>query len=546
MGEVCYIPRMHEYDFIVVGAGSAGCVLANRLSADPANRVLLLEAGGSDWNPLIRIPLLAGALYTWRSLNWGYDTEPQRHLEGRRVHWPRGRVLGGSSAINGMVYIRGNASDYDGWRQMGNAGWSFADVLPYFKRSENHVERRDEFHAVGGPLTVSRGRMQHPLHDVFFDACRTLGLEPTDDFNGTRQEGFSTHDFTIRNGRRHSAAAAFLAPARRRPNLAIVTRAQATRILIERGRAVGVEYWRGAARLAARAAREVVLAGGAVNSPQLLMLSGIGPAEDLRRHGLAVVHDSPGVGANLQDHLGIFLQHECREPITLYGLFRPDRAASALARAHFFGTGPAAAIPLEPSAYIRTRPELAVPDIKCAFVPGLSLEATQAKQGRHGFQITVHQLRPESRGRIALASADPLAKPLIDPDYLSAPQDVSTMRAAFKTIRDILAQPAFDRFRGPPIAPPVEVQSDAEIDAWIRANARTVFHPVGTCKMGNDSSAVVDDQLRVRGIDHLRVADASIMPTLTGGNTNAPTIMIAEKAAAMMLGEAPLPRGSER
>ncbi|MBM3505416.1 MAG: choline dehydrogenase [Alphaproteobacteria bacterium] len=533
---------MQHYDFIIVGAGSAGCVLANRLSADPNNRVLLLEAGGRDWNPLIRIPLMAGVLYTWRSINWGYDTVRQAHLDGRSIHWPRGRVLGGSSAINGMVYIRGHANDYDTWRQMGLEGWSYADVLPYFKRSEDHADRRDAYHGTGGPLRVSRGTMQHPLHDAFFAACRARGHAATPDFNGARQEGFSVHDFTIKHGRRQSTATAFLDPARARPNLAIATAAQALHLVFEGRRAVGVTYRRRGVTETAYAAREIVLAGGAVNSPQLLMLSGIGPGDALRRHGIAVVAERPGVGENLQDHLGIFVQYQCREPITLYGLFRPDRAAAALARAYIFGRGPAAAIPLEACAYIRTRPELAVPDIKCTLVPGLSLEATQAQQMQHGFQITVHQLRPESRGRITLASNDPLAKPLIDPNYLSRPHDVVTMRAAGRIIRDLIRENAFAPYRGEAITPGDDVDSDAAWDAWIRANARTVFHPVGTCKMGDDAMAVVDAQLRVHGVDGLRIADASVMPTITGGNTNAPTIMIAEKAAAMLLGEAPLPR----
>lgn len=531
---------MQEYDFIVVGGGSAGCVLANRLSADSRNRVLLLEAGNSDWNPMIRVPLMAGVLYTLPSLNWGYDTEPQAALQQRRIHWPRGKVLGGSSAINGMVYIRGHARDYDTWRQLGLAGWSFADVLPYFLRSEDHLDRRDGFHGFGGPLAVRRATLDHPLYDAFFSACEGIGLTPTSDFNGVRQEGFGGHDFTIRNGRRHSAAAAFLHPASRRPNLHVSVRSRATRIRFDGRRAVGVDYVRGTAPASARARQEVILAGGTVNSPQLLMASGVGPAAHLAGLGISIVHDLPGVGENLQDHLGVFLQHECLEPITLYRLFRPDRALRAFVQAALFGTGPAATIPLEGCAFIRSLPELDVPDIKCAIVPGLSLEATQAKQGRHGYQITVHQLRPESRGRITLRSADPAEKPVIDPNYLSAPLDVATMTNAVKIIRRIFAQNSFERFRGEELTPGPHVRTDAEITDWIRSAARTVFHPVGTCRMGIDAMAVVSAELKVHGCEGLRVVDASVMPRITSGNTNAPTIMIAEKGSAMILGEKPL------
>ena len=530
------MPGMNEFDFIIIGAGSAGCVLANRLSAQPGNRVLLLEAGGSDRNPIIHVPLVAGAMYTWKRVNWGYDTEPVPAFDGRRMHWPRGKVLGGSSAINGMVYIRGNARDYDTWRQLGCTGWSWDDVLPYFKRSERHLERDGDYHGNDGPMVVTRGRGRHPLYDAFLAAADSLGYPRTDDFNGAMQEGFGLHDFTIHRGRRQSTATAFLKPARRRPNLTIVDRAQATRILFEGRRAVGVEYERFGERQVARASREVLVSGGAVNSPALLQVSGIGPAGLLRTHGIPVVADISGVGENLQDHLGFSVQYKCTQPITLYSLFRPDRAALAVLQAILFGTGPAASIPLEGSGYIRSRPELEIPDIKCSIVPGLSLETTQAGQRGHGFQATVHQLRPDSRGHIRIRSANPLDKPAIQPNYLSAPNDVRTLRDALKIMRRLLDSDAFKAYRGAPISPGADVRSDDEIDAWIRREARTVFHPVGTCKMGVDADAVVDPELWVRGIAGLRVVDASVMPRIVGGNTSAPTIMIAEKAADMILG----------
>lgn len=532
---------MKTYDFIIVGGGSAGCVLANRLTEDPRNRVALLEAGGRDRNPLIRVPILAGLLYTMPSLNWGYETEPQAHLGNRMVSWPRGKVLGGSSSINGMVYIRGHPRDYDEWREAGLEGWAYADVLPYFKRSEAHDSRADSFHGRDGPMGVGTSVAGHPLYEAFFEAGRQAAHPETEDFNGMEQEGFGRHDFTIRGGRRESTGRVFLRPAMRRRNLTVVVKAQATRVLFDGKRAGGVEYVHGGKTKTVRANREVILAGGAVNSPALLQLSGIGDGGALQRLGISVIADLPGVGQNLQDHLGVYVQHECLQPITLYGLFRPDRAVLAVSRAYLMGRGPGASVPLAGGAYLHTRPEIERPDIKCVLIPGLSLETSRAGQGRHGFQIAVHQLRPESRGFIALPSADPGEKPLIQPNYLAAPTDIQTLRDAVTIVRSLLARPSFDPFRGREIAPGGDVRTDTEIDTWIRGNARTVFHPVGTCKMGTDVSAVVDGSLRVRDVDGLRVVDASVMPRIPGGNTNAPTIMIAEKAADMILGKPPLP-----
>ncbi len=534
---------MAEFDYVIVGAGSAGCVLANRLSADPASRVLLIEAGARDRNPLLRVPILTSHWLRGRWHNWRYETEPQPGLDGRRIAWPRGKVLGGSSAINGMVYTRGLRSDYDTWAQAGLAGWSYGDVLPYFRRSEDRDAGADEFHGEGGPLAVSRPQSTNPLFDSFLDASTQAGYPRTDDFNGAEQEGFGRYDFNIRNGRRNSSATAFLDPVRARPNLAIWTGCQARRIVLKEGRATGIELLRKGARETVTARREIVLSGGVVNSPQLLMLSGIGPADELRRHGIAVVRDMPGVGQNLQDHLLTRVQYACRAPITLHGLRRPDRAVMAVLRAWLFGTGPGASFPVLCGGLFRSRPELDEPDMQCHFLPGLTSGTLRlnplGKRGagdRHGFMANVYPLRPLSRGTITLRGADPMESPAIQPNYLAEEADRRTLIDGVRALRRIFAQPAFDNYRGEELAPGPGIETDDEIDAWIRQTADTVFHPVGTCKMGTDTMAVVDAALRVHGIDSLRVADASVMPRITSSNTHAPTVMIAEKAAEMILG----------
>jgi choline dehydrogenase len=534
---------MAEYDYIIVGAGSAGCVLANRLSENPANKVLLLEAGGRDWNPIIHIPLLAGVAYFAKSINWGYDTEPEPHLKNRQLHWPRGKVIGGSSSINGMMYIRGQPQDYETWRQMGNEGWDYASVLPYFKRAEGHVEKKDSpFHGTDGPWKIKRAYSDNPLYHAFFDACRAVGYNETDDFNGRKQEGFQWHDFNIVRGRRQSTAVAFLRPAMKRLNLHVETNAQATRVLLEGKRAVGIEYdWHGT-RKQVRANREVILSGGAINSPALLQLSGIGEASALRGLGIDVVHDLPGVGKNLQDHMGVYVMHDCLQPVTMYKWFRPDRAALMMLQVMLFGTGTAAALPLEVGLFARSSPDVETPDLQISLVPGLSLETTMKGQGKHGFLIHCYQLRPESRGTIELRSANPMDKPLMKPNYLSAQKDVEVTREGVKIVRNLFAQDVFKPYLGKPISPDESVRTDVDIEDWIRASSETVFHPTSSCKMGVDPLAVVDPQLRVHGIQGLRVADASIMPTIDSGNTQAPTVMIAEKAADMILGRNPLPK----
>lgn len=533
-----------SFDFIVVGAGSAGCVLANRLSEDGRNSVLLLEAGGSDRNPVFSIPLLAGVAYWWKRSNWNYVTTPQDGLDGRTIKWPRGKVLGGSSTINGMMYMRGHAADYDNWRQLGLPGWSYADVLPYFRRSEHNPERPgDPFHGQGGPLFVAKARAANPLYEAFLAAGRAEGFAANADFNGAVQEGLGPYDFNIRDGRRESSATAFLRPALKRQNLTVWTHAVATRIRLDGVRATGLDLLRKGKQVSVTARREIVLAGGAINSPHLLQVSGIGDPAMLKAAGVAPLVASRGVGRNLQDHLGVYLTCAAREPVTLYALFRPDRAAHAFLSAWAFGRGPATAVPLEAGGFLKTRPDLHIPDVHITFVPGLSLETTQKGQGRHGYLINFYQLRPQSRGEIALASPDPLKAPRIDPRYLESEFDRAVMRDGVRLARRIGENPALVRFKASDLSPmPRDLASDDAIDAWVRQGANTIFHPVGTCRMGADEDAVVDAELRVRGVARLRVADASVMPLIMGGNTSAPTMMIAEKAADMMLGRPPLLR----
>lgn len=526
---------MDSYDFIVVGAGSAGCVLANRLSADPANRVLLLEAGGKDSSPFIHMPLGLGQLVPKETYNWYFWTEPQAHLDGRSLFWPRGKVLGGSSSINGMVYIRGHASDYDHWRQLGCAGWSFEDVLPYFKRSEASERGETALRGGSGPLHVSKRTSDHEMLDKFVEAGIQAGFAETEDFNGEQQEGVGHYEATIKNGSRWSAAAAYLTPVLGRPNLQVLTNALTTRVLFEGRAATGIEYRQDGELRQAGAAREVILAGGAVNSPQLLLLSGVGPARELAEHGIAPVADLPGVGKNLQDHLDVILQWACTQPITAYKNIPAHRKLLTLAQWMIFKSGWGAHLPTPSGAFLKTRPELELPDIQLHYMNSMGAAHGFEMPKQHGFQVHVCQLRPESRGEITLGSPDPTAHPKIQPNYLSAPGDQDVVREGIKIVRGIINQPAFDDYRGEELWPGEGIEDDSKLHEAIRAAGQTIYHPVGTCKMGHDDMAVVDDQLRVRGIGGLRVVDASIMPTLIGGNTNAPTMMIAEKASDMIL-----------
>ena len=530
-----------EHDFVVIGGGTAGCVLANRLSAERTNSVALLEAGGEARHPFIHIPLMAGLVYFMRSINWNYRTEPEPHLDGRRIPWPRGRVLGGTSAINGMMYMRGNRADYDGWRQRGLDGWDYASVLPYFKRAEGHGSRRDAYHGTDGPLRINRAASDNPLYDVFLEACEALGLPRNDDFNGAVQEGVGRQDFFVDRGRRVNTGHAFIRPVQGRPNLRVLLRAQAERLIFEGRRCVGVAFRERGRRREVRARREVILCAGTINSPQLLQLSGIGAPDHLGSLGIETLVASPDVGRNLQDHAGVYVQYVCTQPVALYGLLRPDRAALACARAYLFGTGPGTSVALEAGGFARSREGLDTPDLQVTFIPGLTLDVTRKKQGRHGFLTHCYQLRPESRGEVRISAADARAAPAIHANTLAAETDRRVMRDAVRFARRIVAQAPFDPYRGAEIAPGSGAQSDDAIDAWIRANLTTVWHPVGTCRMGTDETAVVDARLRLRGADGLRVVDASVMPLITSSNTAAPTIMIAEKAADMILGKPPLP-----
>lgn len=538
---------MREADVIVVGGGAAGAVMAARLSEDPNCEVLLLEAGGKARGPLFSVPLMTGLLLRASVANWNYVTEPVPQLDNRRLKWPRGKALGGSTAINGMVWRRGLPLDFDLWAQAGLDGWSWRDVEPAFRK----VERRQPGTGVSlgsdGPLSISRGRLDNPLFDAWFAATRALGYPTTDDFNGETAHGVGRFDFSIRDGRRVTSASAFLDPVATRANLRIATRMRVLRLLIERGRCIGVEVHNGNEMHRLHARREVILCGGTINSPHLLMLSGIGPADDLGRHAITVVADVPGVGRNLQDHVLVRVEYRAKEAVTLDRLRRFDVAALAFARAVVFGTGPAATFPIEAGGLLKSEPHLDSPDLQTSMMPALSSASLRlpgfgrhlAPDRGHGFFSNIYQMRPNSHGSLELASSDPLAPPRIKPNYLSAPPDRDVLRRGAKLLREIYAQSAFDRYRGEELSPGPDVRSDTDLDRWIAATADTVFHPTSTCRMGtaNDPMTVVDARLRVRGVAGLRVVDASVMPTITSGNTAAPTIMIAERAAQFMRGE---------
>jgi len=525
------------FDYVIVGAGSAGSVLADRLSADGQHQVLVLEFGGKDNSIFIQMPTAFSIPLNKPRFDWELYTEAEPGLHGRKIHQARGKVIGGSSSINGMAYVRGCAGDFQEWVDLGAEGWNYADVLPYFKRAEDCIYGADEYRATGGPLGICNGNnMQNPLYRAFIEAGRQAGYGQAEDYNGQRQEGFCRMDMTVRNGVRCSTANAYLKPALKRANLQLQMHALTTRVLLNGKRAVGVEYRQRGKTIRVQARREVILCASAFNSPKLLMLSGIGPATHLQEHGIAVVHDLPGVGQNLHDHLEVWVQQNCTQKITLNGWLNPLGQAFIGARWLFFKSGLGASNQFESNGYIRSRAGLKYPDLQYHFLAGaIAYDGSSAAKG-HGFQVHLGANKPKSRGCVRLTSSDPAAPPEIFFNYLSAEEDKQAYRSGLRLTREIFAQAAFDPYRGSELSPGKDVQTDSEIDDWVAQTAETAYHPCGSCRMGTDPLAVVDPECRVHGIQNLRVVDSSIMPCVTNGNINAPTIMIGEKGADLILG----------
>jgi choline dehydrogenase len=532
------MPNSSNFDYIIVGAGSAGCVLADRLSADGRHKVLLLEYGGSDRSIFIQMPAALAYPMNTKRWNWGYESEPEPHLNNRRLNCPRGKGLGGSSSINGLVYVRGNALDFEGWQDGGARGWGYSDVLPYFKRAEGRAEGGNAYRGGDGPLSTSYGSLKNPLHQAWLDAAKDAGYALTEDYNGYQQEGFGRMDMTVRDGTRCSAAKAYLYDARKRPNLEVIEHALATRIIFEGKRAVGIEYERGGERHPVSAAREVVLSGGPINSVQLLKLSGIGPSAELKAHGITVLADRPGVGANLQDHLEFYFQMACTKPVSLYGKANMLGKAMVGAQWLFLRSGAGASNQFESCGFIRSRAGIKYPNIQYHFFPMAINYDGSSLATEHGFQAHVGPMRSKSRGTVTLTSADPHDKPKILFNYMSHPDDWVEMRSCVRLTREIFEQPAFGPWRGREIQPGADCVTDEAIDAFIADHVESALHPSCTCKMGNpaDPMAVVDPELRVIGVEGLRIVDSSVMPSITTGNLNAPTIMIGEKGADHILG----------
>ncbi|WFP75409.1 choline dehydrogenase [Mesorhizobium sp. WSM4906] len=532
---------MLEADFVIIGSGSAGSALAYRLSEDGRHSVIVIEFGGTDIGPLIQMPSALSIPLNMSLYDWGFASEPEPHLGGRVLATPRGKVIGGSSSINGMVYVRGHARDFDYWAEQGATGWGFADVLPYFKRMEDADGGEDGWRGKGGPLHVQRGTRKNPLYGAFMEAGRQAGFELTDDYNGSKQEGFGPMEQTILGGRRWSAANAYLKPALRRKNVSLV-KGFARRVLIENQRAIGVEIEANKQIQVVKARREVIVAASSINSPKILMLSGVGPGAHLQENGIKVIADRAGVGANLQDHLELYIQQEATKPITLNSVLNPFSKAMIGAQWLFFKTGLGATNHFEAAAFVRSQAGVDYPDIQYHFIPAAVRYDGKAAAKSHGFQAHVGPMRSKSRGSVTLRSPDPKAKPVIRFNYMSHPDDWSEFRHCIRLTREIFGQKAFDGFRGKEISPGSHVQTDDELDAFIREHAESAYHPCGTCRMGraDDLTSVVDPECRVIGVEGLRVADSSIFPRVTNGNLNAPSIMTGEKASDHILGRTPL------
>ncbi|TPI16489.1 choline dehydrogenase [Mesorhizobium sp. B4-1-3] len=532
---------MLEADFVIIGSGSAGSAMAYRLSEDGKHSVIVIEFGGTDMGPLIQMPSALSIPLNMSLYDWGFASEPEPHLGGRVLATPRGKVIGGSSSINGMVYVRGHAHDFDHWAEQGAAGWAFADVLPYFKRMEDSQGGEDGWRGKGGPLHVQRGTRKNPLYGAFIEAGRQAGFELTDDYNGSKQEGFGPMEQTILGGRRWSAANAYLKPALKRRNVSLL-KGFARRVVIENQRAVGVEIEANKQIQVVKARREVIVAASSINSPKILMLSGIGPGAHLQENGIQVVADRPGVGANLQDHLELYIQQESTKPITLNSVLNPFSKALIGAQWLFFKSGLGATNHFEAAAFVRSQAGVDYPDIQYHFIPAAVRYDGKSAAKSHGFQAHVGPMRSKSRGSVTLRSPDPKTKPVIRFNYMSHPDDWSEFRHCIRLTREIFGQKAFDGFRGKEISPGSHARSDDELDAFIRDHAESAYHPCGTCRMGraDDLTAVVDPECRVIGVEGLRVADSSIFPRVTNGNLNAPSIMTGEKASDHILGRTPL------